>query len=77
MREQPPKNNSSHIRPGTTIIGDFCGVNSRSAALSQGYQLHTLNLNFVDPNTVDHTQITGSHWQLFKALAKRNYGMKK
>ncbi|EYB81257.1 hypothetical protein Y032_0388g496 [Ancylostoma ceylanicum] len=66
-----------YIRPGTTIISDCWRAYNRIASLPQGFRHLTVNhqVNFVDPSTGAHTQNIECHWQKFKNLAKRKYGI--
>ncbi|VDL81224.1 unnamed protein product [Nippostrongylus brasiliensis] len=68
---------TKYIRPGTTIISDSWRAYNGISSLPQGYLHLTVNhrMNFVDLNSGAHTQNIECHWQKFKALAKRKYGI--
>ncbi|EPB75044.1 hypothetical protein ANCCEY_05864 [Ancylostoma ceylanicum] len=66
-----------YIRPGTTIISDCWRAYNRISTLPHGFTQLTVNhqLHFVDPRSGAHTQNIECHWQKFKSLAKRKYGI--
>ncbi|VDL72205.1 unnamed protein product [Nippostrongylus brasiliensis] len=68
---------TKYIRPGTTIISDLWRAYNGMSSLPQGYLHLTVNhrMNFDDPNSGAHTKHRVPHWQKFKALAKRKYGI--
>ncbi|VDL81734.1 unnamed protein product [Nippostrongylus brasiliensis] len=68
---------TKYIRPGTIIVSDSWRAYSNIAILPQGYTDLTVNhqVNLVDPSSGAHTQNIECHWQKFKAMNKRKYGI--
>ncbi|KHJ77366.1 hypothetical protein OESDEN_23014, partial [Oesophagostomum dentatum] len=75
-----------YFRRNRPVLGGFAQVvevdetcvtkRNRTAALPQGYTHLTVNyqVNFVDPGSGAHKN-TECHWQKFKNMAKRKYGI--